>query len=78
VLLGDCVVGASLVWPRAGGPVIALDGAGEGDTGRDIHFPEDVVKVCLDRLLAEEQLGGDLGIRLAINDKARQLELAFS
>ena len=31
----------------------------------------------LDRLLAEEQLRGDLGIRLAVYDEASHLEVAF-
>jgi hypothetical protein len=51
---------------------------GEGNARGDVHLPEDVVKVSLDRLLAEEQFCGDLGIRLAINDETRQLELTFS
>jgi hypothetical protein len=33
--------------------------------------------VGLDRLLAEEQLGSDLPIGLAVDDEARHLELAF-
>ena len=38
---------------------------------------EDVAQVGLDRLLAEEQLRGDLGIRLAVDNEPCHLELAF-
>jgi hypothetical protein len=33
--------------------------------------------VRLYRLLAEEELGGDLGVRLAVDDQARELELTL-
>src|SRR5256885_7860348 len=54
----------------------AFDGARELDSGRDVDLAKDVAQVSLDRLLAEEQLGGDLGIRLPVDDEARDLQLA--
>src|SRR5262249_17775957 len=54
-----------------------LDRAGQLDAGRDAHLAEDVAEVGLDGLLAEEQLGRDLGIRLAVDDEAGELELAL-
>src|SRR3954465_7223896 len=53
----------------------AFDGAREVHSGRDVDFPEDVAQVSLDRLLAEEQLGRDLGVRLSVDDQARDLQL---
>jgi hypothetical protein len=38
---------------------------------------EHVVHVTFDRLLAEEQLGGDLWVRSASHDELRDLKLAF-
>src|SRR5262249_53148677 len=54
----------------------ALHGARELDARRDADLAEDVAQVRLDRLLAEEQLGGDLRIRLAVDDEPGELELA--
>src|SRR5436190_16019705 len=56
----------------------AFDGARELHSGRDVDLAEDVAQVSLDRLLAEEQLRGDLGIRLAVDDEPCHLELACS
>ena len=50
---------------RAAGP---LHGSRELDPRGDVEFAEDVAQVRLDRLEAEEQLGGDLGVRLAVDD----------
>jgi hypothetical protein len=50
---------------RAVGP---LHGSRELDPRGDVEFAEDVAQVRLDRLEAEEQLGGDLGVRLAVDD----------
>ena len=54
-----------------------LDRAGQLDARGHSDLAEDVAQVGLDRLLAEEQLGGDLGIRLAVDDEPRELELAL-
>src|SRR4051795_8062354 len=54
----------------------AFHRARELDSGRDVDLAKDVAQVSLDRLLAEEQLGGDLGIRLPVDDEARDLQLA--
>src|SRR3954469_17342678 len=54
----------------------AFHRARELDAGRDVDLAKDVAQVSLDRLLAEEQLGGDLGIRLPVDDEARDLQLA--
>src|SRR3954466_12016296 len=54
----------------------AFDGARKVHSGRDVDLAKDVAQVSLDRLLAEEQLGGDLGIRLPVDDEARDLQLA--
>jgi hypothetical protein len=53
----------------------ALDDARKVHSGRDVDFAEDVAQVSLDRLLAEEQLGCDLGVRLPVDDQARDLQL---
>ena len=53
-----------------------LDGTCQLDACRDADLAEDVAQVRLDRLLAEEQLGGDLGIGFAVDDEPRDLELA--
>src|SRR3954447_9756510 len=53
----------------------ALDGARELHSGRDVGFPEDVAQVRLDGLLAQEQLGCDLRVRLSVDDQARDLQL---
>src|SRR2546430_15418916 len=55
----------------------ALDRLRQGDPRGDADLAEDVPQVRLDRLLAEEELRGDLGIRLAVDDEPRDLELAF-
>ena len=53
----------------------AFDGARELHSGRDVNLAKDVAEVSLHRLLAEEQLGGDLRIRLSIDDQPRDLQL---
>ena len=60
------------------GAVCPLDGTRKLDSRRDVQLAKDVPQVSLDRLLAEEQLGGDLGIRLAVDDEPSDLELASS
>ena len=45
---------------------LALDGAGDVDARRRAELGEDVAQVRLDRLLAQEQLGGDLAVGLAV------------
>ena len=62
----------------ARGSLGAFDGAGEGDARRDVQLFEDMAQVSLDRLLAQEQLGGDLGVRATVDDEPRDLQLAFS
>src|SRR5688572_22135103 len=59
-------------------PIGALDGAGQLDARGDVELPEDVAQMSLDGLLAEEQLGRDLGIRLRVEYKTRHLELALA
>src|SRR5438270_11214397 len=54
----------------------AFDGARELDAGSHVDLAKDVAQVSLHRLLAEEQLGGDLGVRLPVDDQARDLQLA--
>src|SRR6266542_5130621 len=49
----------------------------EGDARRDAHLVEDIAQVRLDRLAAEEQLLGDLGVGLAVDDEVCNLEFAF-
>src|SRR6266576_4321340 len=56
--------------------VVAFDGARELHSGRHVDLAKDVAQVSLHRLLAEEQLGGDLGVRLPVDDQARDLQLA--
>src|SRR5215467_13603172 len=58
-------------------PVTLLDRPGQLDAVGDADLAEDVAEVGLDGLLAEEELGRDLGVRLAVDDEARQLELAL-
>src|SRR4051812_38970831 len=53
----------------------AFDGPCEVHARGDVGFPEDVAQVRLDRLLAEEQLRCDLGVRLSVDDQARDLQL---
>lgn len=67
---------AILSQPCATCSVSALDGACEGNSSRDAHLVEDIAQVRLDGLLAEEQLGSDLGIGLAVDDEPRDLRLA--
>jgi hypothetical protein len=50
---------------RAAGP---LHGSRELDPRGDVELAKDVAQVRLDRLEAEEELGGDLGVRLAVDD----------
>src|SRR5690348_588355 len=52
----------------------ALHGARELHSGGDVDFAEDVAQMSLDRLLAEKQLGCDLGVRLPVDDQARDLQ----
>ena len=47
------------------------------DPRRDADLQEDVAQMGLDRLLAQEQLGGDLGIGSAVDDESRYLDLAL-
>src|SRR4051794_2940707 len=58
------------------GAVGAFDGARELDTRAHAEFAEDVAQVRLDGLLTEEQRRGDLGVGLAVDDEAGELELA--
>src|SRR5437763_8643601 len=46
-----------------------FDGARQFDPGIDIQLAEDVPQVGLDRLLAEEERGRDLSVRLALHDE---------
>ena len=46
----------------------AFDGARELHSGRDVDLAKNVAQVCLYCLLTEEQFGGDLGIRLPVDD----------
>ena len=59
-------------------PIGALDRAGQLDARGDVELAEDVAQMGLDGLLAEEQLGRDLGIRLRVEDETRHLELALA
>ena len=56
----------------------ALDGARELDARRHAELAEDVAQVRLDGLEAEEQLGGDLGVRPAVDDQRGDLQLALA
>src|SRR3954467_1018408 len=56
---------------------LALDRACQLDARGDVELAEDVAQVRLDRLEAEEQLGGDLGVRPAIDDERGDLALAL-
>ena len=51
----------------------AFDGARELHSGRHVDLAKDVAQVSLHRLLAEEQLAGDLGVRLPVDDQPRDL-----
>ena len=51
-----------------------LDRPRDLDSGIGVELPEHVADVRLDRLRAQEQLAGDLCVRLAIDDQARDLE----
>src|SRR4051794_21926955 len=55
----------------------ALDGACQFDARGDVELAEDVAQVRLDRLEAQEELGGDLGVRPAIDDERGDLALAL-
>ena len=57
--------------------IFALDGSRNVGPGTHIELAEHVADVRLDRLLAEEQLAGDLTVRLAVNDQPGDLELAL-
>src|SRR5262249_9405421 len=63
--------------PHLSGVLGALDRARELDACRDADLAEAVAQMGLDRLLAQEQLGRDLGVRLALDDEAGHLELAL-
>src|SRR3954447_395084 len=54
-----------------------LDGAGQLDPRLHAHFAEDVPQVCLDGLVAEEQLARDLRVGLAVDHEHGELELAL-
>src|SRR5262245_24876618 len=62
--------------PRAVGSVRTFDGPREGDARWNIHLVKDVTKVGFDGLLAEEEFGSDLCVRLAVDDQSRHLQLA--
>src|SRR5262249_47296394 len=47
----------------------------ELDTRGDIELAEDVAQVGLDRLVAEEELRGDLGVGSPVDDQLGHLEL---
>ena len=49
----------------------------ELDPRGDADLPEDVAQVRFDGLLAQEELRGDLRIRLAVNDEPGKLKLAL-
>ncbi len=53
------------------------DGARHLHARRHVELAEQVAHVALDRLQAEEQLGGDLGVGPAVHDQPRHLELAL-
>jgi hypothetical protein len=57
-------------------PTVALDHPRDLDAGRDAELHEHVANVRLDRLLTEEELLGDLGVRQAVGDQVRDLTLA--
>ena len=56
---------------------VALDGARHLDARGRAELHEDVPQVRLHRLVAEEQLGGDLAVGLAVGHQAGDLELAL-
>ena len=60
---------ARLPWAVTSECVRSLNRAGESDPRWNVHLSKDVVKVSLDRLLAEEQFRCDLGVCLAIDDQ---------
>src|SRR4051812_811150 len=62
---------------RSGCAPRALDRACKLDARGDVELAEDVAQMRLNRLGAEEQLGGDLGIRPAIDDERGDLALAL-
>src|SRR6185295_13821336 len=61
----------------AGDLVFALDRSRNVDPRADVELAEDVADVRLDRLLAEEQLAGNLAVGLAIDDQPGDLKLAL-
>src|SRR3954449_10088065 len=63
---------------RACRSIRSLDRPCKIDARANAHLVEHVVHVTLDRLLAEEQLGGDLWVRSTSDDEARDLKLTFS
>src|SRR3954453_3114655 len=67
--------GAGTATLRSGCAGGALDGARQLDARGDVELAEDVAQVRLDRLGAEEELGGDLGVRPAIDDERGDLAL---
>src|SRR3954469_10681849 len=55
----------------------ALDRAGDIMARGDVELAEDAAQVGLDGLDAEEERGGDLEVRAAVDDEARDLALAL-
>ena len=60
----------------AGDPVCLFDRSRDVDARAGVELAEHVADVRLDGLLAEEQLVGDLGVGLAIDDQSGDLKLA--
>ena len=54
-----------------------FDDTTELDSRGHADLAEDVAQLGLDRFLADEELGRDLRVRLAVDDEVRQLELAL-
>jgi|SRR5215217_40587 len=73
-------------WPSAAGcrtlrllaAIAAFHATRHLDTGGDTELLEQVAEVGLDRLDAQEQLRGDLGVGLARDDEPRHLQLAVA
>jgi hypothetical protein len=55
---------------------LGLEGARDRCPERDAELVEDAPQVGLDRFLADEELGGDLAVRLPVSDKLRDLPFA--
>jgi len=62
----------------AGGHQAAVEGDDDGGGPvAQVEFGEDVVHVCLDRALAEDEPGCDLGVGQALPDEGEDVSLAW-